>query len=550
MLGVYYLSYYPETPKRGYWDMCMLDDLLAGDLAKPFGWVDMREVTSLDDCDHAIVVIPARYHADDVMRINAETAHLSGVIYMLVGDEENAFPHAELSHPNRQVWVMSPNPAKHMNGERHLGCGYTPHVRDRDRTFVAKDKDWVFAGQITHPRRERWAEKLREMIEHGSKGVLLETKGFTEGYEPDEYVRMMQRGKCVPAPSGPLHPDTFRLFEALELGAVPIADVQLDGGLDKTYWAWFFGYGPPFPTVPDVQSLPGYIGYVQDNWPHLNNKVFAWWQQYKRNLAYQLRDDVSETFGLASDGLPLTVVIPSSPIHTHPDTSVIEETVSTIRTHLSDVEILITCDGVRQEQEHLRDQYEEYITRLLHLCNDHWDNVTPFVHDEHLHQAEMLKRVLSEIHTTQLMYVEHDTPITPDCDIPFELICDAVESGRANQIRLYHEAAIPKEHMGLMMNRTFDNALPLQETFQWSQRPHVASVAFYRRLLDTYFPPGSKTMLEDVLHSPLQVAVRTDGRPGWNQWRCYLYSPEGPNMKRSYHLDGRGDEPKYENVVT
>jgi hypothetical protein len=35
---------------------------------------------------------------------------------------------------------------------------------------------------------------------------------------------------------------------------------------------------------------------------------------------------------------------------------------------------------------------------------------------------------------------------------------------------------------------------------------------------------------------------------GWYNWRLWIYTPEG-NIKRSYHLDGRGGDPKFEMVV-
>ena len=61
----------------------------------------------------------------------------------------------------------------------------------------------------------------------------------------------------------------------------------------------------------------------------------------------------------------LTAIIPTSPIKSHPDTSIIEETIKSIRHHLPDSEIIVTFDGVREEQEDLLEEYTEFKKQML-----------------------------------------------------------------------------------------------------------------------------------------------------------------------------------------
>jgi hypothetical protein len=65
------------------------------------------------------------------------------------------------------------------------------------------------------------------MKENGWIGTFIPTKGFTQGDPHDLYYRQMADAKVAPAPSGPETPDSFRLFEALESGCVPIADTRV-----------------------------------------------------------------------------------------------------------------------------------------------------------------------------------------------------------------------------------------------------------------------------------------------------------------------------------
>ncbi len=247
---------------------------------------------------------------------------------------------------------------------------------------------------------------------------------------------------------------------------------------------------------------------------------------------------------------PLTVVVPVSPIPSHPDTAVLDETLASIRHHLPDVEIIVTFDGVRPEDEHRRPDYTEFTRRMIwHL--DHVDgHALPMVFDQHEHQTGMMRAALHEIRTPLLMYVEADTPLVTDQEIDFDNVSAFVESGRSNVVRLHHEAVIPADHDHMMLDyencQTGYSGGDYLQTSQWSQRPHVASVAFYRRIMDGCFTPRARSFIEDRMHGVVDEAFRTDGLSGWNQYRLHIYDPGEGNMKRSYHLDGRAGGPKYD----
>lgn len=247
----------------------------------------------------------------------------------------------------------------------------------------------------------------------------------------------------------------------------------------------------------------------------------------------------------------ITAVVPVSPIKSHPDTAILAETLDSFRFHHPTAEIILTFDGVRPEQECRRGEYEEHIRRVLWLADKKWRNVCPFVFDTHMHQTGMLRAVFNEIRTPLLLYVEQDTPIVTDEPIDWQLIYNSIECGEANVVRLYHEGVIPEPHRHLMHGGASWPAadggkITMLRTSQWSQRPHVASTAYYRRILDAHFTTNAKCFLEDVLHGVLQNAWRQDGMAGWQQHRLYLYHPDNGNAKRSYHTDGRAGEPKWD----
>lgn len=555
-IPVIWLSYHEETPNRGYWDYGMLEDYFSRSLWNTVQGQEFQHINDFSElpkaADGAIVVLPARYHAGDIKLINNDLSKLKWCVLFLMGDEANVFPAESLTHPNMVVYVMTPKQNRH-ESFRLLGDGYPPQAREllKKHSMHADMRlnNWFFSGQVNTKRRQECVEGLLRCEIGG--GIVNATPGFTQGMEHDKYFQTMAGSKVVVCPSGPQTPDTFRLFEALEAGCVPIADEITPAYDSKGYWSFLFGETPPFPILHDYDSLQGYISETLEGWPANSNKVFAWWQNYKRNLAYQIDEDINRVAGLSPSNIGLrdrvTVVIPTSPIPSHPSTEIIDETIASIRSHLADVEILITVDGVRPEQEHRRADYDEYIRKLLWKSNHEWNNVLPILFTEHMHQTGMAKAVLEYIKTPLLLYVEQDTPLTSDCEIDWNGICEAVLSGEVSHVRLNHEAHILDEHKYLMLDdepQVFQG-VPLIRTIQYSQRPHVASVAFYRRIFGEDFSEEAKAFIEDVMHGKVQKAWNQDRVMGWQNYRLAIYHPEGGNIKRSYHTDGRAGGEKY-----
>jgi hypothetical protein len=223
--------------------------------------------------------------------------------------------------------------------------------------------------------------------------------------------------------------------------------------------------------------------------------------------------------------------MPVSPIPSFPDIAIIEETLNSIRCHL-DSEIIITFDGVRDEQKHMRADYEEAIRKILWRCDHYWENVTPVIFEHHQHQSGMMQIALLRITTPLLMYVEQDTPLVTDEPIDWNTVCGYLLDGHADLIRLHHEASILDVHMHLMKER--DGVF--WRTTQWSQRPHIATKEFYQNAMQ-HFSSDAKCFIEERLAGPAQE------QPGWRLW---IYCPDGgAGIKRSYHLDGRAGAPQY-----
>jgi hypothetical protein len=236
----------------------------------------------------------------------------------------------------------------------------------------------------------------------------------------------------------------------------------------------------------------------------------------------------------------VTVVVPTSPIRSHPDTAIIDECIRTIRHHLPTSEIILTFDGIHPEQTHFTGDYLEYKTRMLWKCLHEYHNVLPIIFPEHEHQSGMMKKVMEEIHTPLILYVESDTMLSEDNPIDWDACREMLYEGIAHTIRFHFEAQIPKEHESLILDEPKHQGFV--PTIQWSQRPHLSTKAYYEWML-TYFPEDSRTFIEDEWHGVVIRDYDVHGITGWFKHRLWIYHPKG-NIKRSYTVDGRQGVPK------
>lgn len=508
MEKVHFLSVKDDVPATGYWDHAFLNDILA-DL-------------NLSEANREIVVIPGAYQADSYEEINRRLAEFQKIMVFITSDEEGKFDVRKLVHSDMIVY------SQYGNGGKMWPLGYSTGTREKlkEKGLQTKDLNIFFAGQVTHERRKQ----MMARVEHRKDAYFEKTTGFAKGLDRNLYFELMGRAKTVLCPPGPISQDSFRLYEALEAGAMPIADdVSPLRSSTNYYWYHLFG-DAPFAIYTEYDQIEPFIDLCLED-PDLNNRIFAWWI----NKKYRLKTQLKLQLGIPLDDI--AVIVPVSPIPSHPSTKIIDETIRSIRAHLPTAPILVTMDGVRKEDAGHIPSYREFIRQFLWKCNFEYKDVLPVIFSKHKHQSGMMKVVLEQVGMPYLLYVEHDTPLTPDREIPWDDLKRYIARGDTNLIRFHFEAFIPEPHKHLMHGYVHTGA-PLMKTTQWSQRPHLTTLDYYKRIMADHFSDKSKTYIETRMHGVVQ-------QEGWDKHKLTIYHPSG-DIKRSYHLDGRAGAKSYE----
>jgi hypothetical protein len=240
-----------------------------------------------EGADGAVFVIQGGNLRDRVEEINALAAPLRYAIFILMGDEECVFPSWELRHPNMRLWLQTPR--IELTADRYYPCGYPNDARRLIEAYRRPERDlaFFFAGQFTHIRRLECVRALEGL----PNGIVIPTAGFGMGMAHEEYFKTMTRAKVVPCPSGPETPDTYRVYEALEAGAVPVVDaISPKGG--EGYWEKVFGPDHPLIVIKNWNEFPEILNAILMNWDQAQLEVYAWWITWKMNFLTWLGKDL------------------------------------------------------------------------------------------------------------------------------------------------------------------------------------------------------------------------------------------------------------------
>jgi hypothetical protein len=299
-INVIWKSYHkPDVIDRGYWDQGLLEDIFKQvevNHHTDFDWLGETDGKGKLVSDQgAVVIINGRTHAEDADKINADIAKLKWVLFIETGDEEAIFPWRDIKHPMMKIWIMLPRMNEHNDAHFRLTQGYRPGTPELLKEIGRLDKtlDYSFIGQAFHERRQQCVDVAKQFQTVYENSSVHTTAGFgDELFTQTAYLEVLARTKIALCPSGIETPDSFRLYEALEAGCVPVVDAFSTNFKTPGFWQYLLGNDIPFPILSYWDELPALLPTLLKEYPANANKCQAWWLQKKREIKLRLLDDV------------------------------------------------------------------------------------------------------------------------------------------------------------------------------------------------------------------------------------------------------------------
>lgn len=239
--------------------------------------------------DRAIVVV---VNKPEIAPLRAWLDTLPEGLVILTSDEDAYFNY-RMAIPERfEIWTSYYHASKSDIKERFL-LGAPTRIKDyKINRHLPKTFLWSFVGQMQNPFRHKAVNILKDLKESGgelSNGFLHRAPMFggqLDGIEYQEYLDIMRQSTYVICPAGSMCVDSFRFYEALECGAIPITDKRSPrDAKDFDYWNECLDEfsANQIIRVDDWDELPGQLRILSRPLD-----IWGWWYKYKIDFENKL----------------------------------------------------------------------------------------------------------------------------------------------------------------------------------------------------------------------------------------------------------------------
>lgn len=234
--------------------------------------------------DRAIVVLVGK---PDVGKVREYLEHIKSGVVIMMSEEDAYFDwKAAIPQDRFEIWTQNwhQSTKDEITNRILLGIPYRKGYQYKKES--PKKYLWSFVGQVQNPFRQECVKVLKKMPDGYMKLVRGFGGGVSGGVEYQEYLDIIAQSKFVICPSGSMTVETFRVFEAMECGSIPITDRRCPRDPEGwDYWEKVVPNNDLF-TVNTWDDLPDIIG-SWDDFPH-PEMMNQWWEDYKNQLERKL----------------------------------------------------------------------------------------------------------------------------------------------------------------------------------------------------------------------------------------------------------------------
>jgi hypothetical protein len=304
-----------RRPLNLIWRRTTLDSVLEGyfikevllaELARPVRQFALEDNQRVNGGDDMLFVTLGTEFADQ-LRMAAEAGCRNlGVLHM--GDEygrhDRSF-YAYADYVLRHYWIPEAmQPGKPLSKALWIPNGYCTGVGpvDPERTLTVEERtiEGFFAGALQEHHEQTPSLERHAMVEAVREAklpfVLIFSTGFAKGLGRSSYAGYLGNTRFALVPGGN-SPETIRLYEALEHGAIP---VSLESGFISSTDALSAIGRPPIVLLDQWSSLPRVHADLARMGParleDLRREILDWWVRFKRHQQTRVRNTIERSF--------------------------------------------------------------------------------------------------------------------------------------------------------------------------------------------------------------------------------------------------------------
>ena len=209
-------------------------------------------------------------------------------IYLIHLGDEGATEDTNMIYNNcKHVWRTFGLP-RHFQS-KNVTCipiGYKSGLFYKKKDVTERKYLWSFMGTVHGSSRFDLINKHKKL----EPNFIKKTKSFgsNESLAPEEYYKILNESTFVLVPHGYLHPESYRLYEGLECGCIPIIENP------HNFYNHFLLEHPLITINLWKESLET-INDLYKNKEKLKDKskeINNWWNEYKLNLQTKIKNKI------------------------------------------------------------------------------------------------------------------------------------------------------------------------------------------------------------------------------------------------------------------
>jgi hypothetical protein len=175
-------------------------------------------------------------------------------------------------------------------GFSHGQLGGTSKRSAAERPYL-----WSFLGESEKATRP---DMLKALASISPSFVHITDRGPVQRLGKMQYEQILRDSVFVPCCMGNVNVETYRIYEALECGAVPIVERRMS--LD--YFRGLLG-DHPLPSFVSWKQAARFLRAIQDDRAAQDDLLLrcsSWWADYKRELTQRIQDFVAQSASSAN----------------------------------------------------------------------------------------------------------------------------------------------------------------------------------------------------------------------------------------------------------
>eukprot|EP00039_Didymoeca_costata_P033174 m.41035 g.41035 ORF g.41035 m.41035 type:complete len:399 (-) comp9732_c0_seq2:54-1250(-) len=188
-------------------------------------------------------------------------------------------------------FVVSPD-ASRPTSDRPLGFFFAGQIRKGGRQDMANVVEDIKGSNIQNGSTRKKICNMNGLEQHGISGCtdifIGDSQFLSTNLNVDNYYALMQKARYALVPCGE-NPESYRLWEALHAGAIPILETCGDPAMHPL--RAMPGAADIFVTIWDWNQLPTLLRDLEGNLAKTDNlqrNILAWYEQYIQKIVSRI----------------------------------------------------------------------------------------------------------------------------------------------------------------------------------------------------------------------------------------------------------------------